>query len=71
LALHRQARVFSREEGPEGADEKRFLSGIRKKMEKGEDDQPCPDDTQHGCDKRTSLRALNDAFLDKSSGKDP
>jgi hypothetical protein len=40
-------------------------------MEKGEDDQPCPDDNQHGCDKRTSLRALNDAFLDKSSGKDP
>jgi hypothetical protein len=40
-------------------------------MEKGEDDQPCPDDNQHGSDKRTSLRALNDAFLDKSSGKDP
>jgi hypothetical protein len=71
LALHRQARVFSRQEGPEGTDEKRFLSGIRKKIEKGEDDQPRPDDNQHGSDKRTSLRALNDAFLDKSSGKDP
>jgi hypothetical protein len=40
-------------------------------MEKGEVISPCSDDNQHGCDKRTSLRALNDAFLDTSIGKDP
>jgi hypothetical protein len=51
--------------------EKRFLPAIREKTEEGKVDKHCPDDDQHGCDKRTSLRALNDAFLGKSSGKDP
>jgi len=40
-------------------------------MKKGKDDQPCPDDDQHSGDKRTRLWALNNPFLNKSSGKDP
>jgi len=51
--------------------EKRFSPAIRKKMEKGKNDQPCPGDEQHSGDKRTRFWALNNAFLNKSSGKDP
>jgi len=40
-------------------------------MENGKDDQPCPDDDQHSGDKRTRFWALNNPFLNKSSGKDP
>jgi hypothetical protein len=40
-------------------------------MKKGKDDQPCPDDDQHSGDKRTRFWALNNPFLNKSSGKDP
>ena len=40
-------------------------------MEKGKNDQPCPGDEQHSGDKRTRFWALNNTFLNKSSGKDP
>jgi hypothetical protein len=40
-------------------------------MKKGKDDQPCPDEDQHSGDKRTRFWTLNNAFLNKSSGKDP
>ena len=40
-------------------------------MKKGKDHQPCPDDDQHSGDKRTRFWALNNPFLNKSSGKDP
>ena len=40
-------------------------------MKKGKNHQPCPDDDQHSGDKRTRFWALNNAFLNKSSGKDP
>jgi len=51
--------------------EKRFSPAIRKKMEKGKNDQPCPGDEQHSGDKRTRFWALNNTFLNKSSGKYP
>jgi hypothetical protein len=51
--------------------EKRFSPAIRKKMEKGKTDQPCPGDEQHSGDKRTRFWALNNTFLNKSSGKYP
>ena len=40
-------------------------------MKKGEDHQTRPADDQHSDDKRTRFWALNNPFLNKSSGKDP
>jgi len=51
--------------------EERFSPAIRKKMEKGKDDQPCPGDDQHSGDKRACFWALNNPFLNKGSDKDP
>jgi len=40
-------------------------------MEKAKNDKPCPGNEHHSGDKKTRFWALNNTFLDKSSGKDP